>query len=383
MSDQDYCPFLSCYQFLPCRTHQPLHSEFPALKNDLILRAARGEVVDRAPVWCHRQAGRYLPEFRQTRTLGDFFTICRTPVLACEITLQPIRRYPELDAAIIFSDILVVPQAMGLECLMLPGKGPSFPRPLSDPSHLSRLLPPDQICVEESLGYVFEAITLTRHKLEGSVPLLGFCGAPWTLMAYMVEGEGSKSYNDARAWLFHSPAAAHELLQRITDVTIKYLVGQVVAGAQMLEVFDSWAGDLSPESFMTFAFEPLQKIAREVKKTLRDKGYEAVPMTIFAKGASYPLLEQLAQNTEYDVLAVDWTISPELGRGLTKFGKSVQGNLDPAILFADHDTIRKETRKMIQGFGIQRYVVNLGHGMLPSHNPDHLKVFLQEVHACH
>lgn len=354
-------------------------SKWPEMKNDLILRAARGEKTERVPVWCHRQAGRYLPEFRESRKAGDFFTICRTPALCCEITLQPIRRYSHLDAAIIFSDILVVPQALGLECLMIPGKGPSFPDPLTTPAEMKRLNKLEDIDVDASLGYVYEALSQTRTALEGRVPLLGFAGAPWTLMAYMVEGGGQKSWNKARAWMYTDPKAAHELLSLITAVTITYLIGQVRAGAQMLEVFDSWAGDLSLDLFTRFAFPYLKQIAAGVKAGLKAAGLPVVPMTVFAKGADFGL-EMLANDTEYDVLAVDWCVRPEVARRLV--GKKVlQGNLDPSILFAPPEVIQAETDRMVEAFGTQGYIANLGHGMLPSHSPDLLGVFLERVHV--
>lgn len=207
--------------------------DFPVLKNDLILRVVKGEKVEKTPVWIMRQAGRYLPEFREVRAQHDFFTVCRSPELACQVTLQPIDRYEGLlDASIIFSDILVVPQAMGMEVQMIPGKGPHFPDPLVTPACMTKLLPPP-INVDHSLSYVYEAITMTRTKLNGRVPLFGFVGAPWTLMAYMIEGGGSKTLSKAKTWLFKYPKESHQLLQRITDVVIDFLVGQAQAGAQV------------------------------------------------------------------------------------------------------------------------------------------------------
>ena len=208
--------------------------KFPKLQNDLIFRVLRGEPVEKTPVWIMRQAGRYLPEFRKVREEFDFFTVCRTPELACQVTLQPIDRYAGLlDASIIFCDILVIPQAMGLEVLMVPGKGPHFPAPLVTPADMDRLFPAP-IDVDSSLSYVYEAITLTRKKLNGRVPLFGFIGAPWTLMAYMIEGGGSKTLSKAKSWLFNHPKQSHVLLQRITDVAIKFLIGQAKAGAQVI-----------------------------------------------------------------------------------------------------------------------------------------------------
>ncbi|MEX1055767.1 MAG: uroporphyrinogen decarboxylase family protein, partial [Rhodothermales bacterium] len=210
-------------------------ADFPPLKNDLILRAARREPTERTPVWMMRQAGRYLPEYRALRAEEAFFEVCRTPELAAEVTIQPIRRF-DVDAAIIFSDILVVPQAMGLEVKLVKGEGPHFPAPIDSPADLRRLAEPD---VARDLRYVFDAISLTRRRLDGSVPLIGFCGAPWTLMTYMVEGGGSKTFSKARSWLYRYPAAAHGLLERLTDILIRYLLAQAEAGAQVLQVFDT------------------------------------------------------------------------------------------------------------------------------------------------
>lgn len=352
---------------------------FPPLKNDLILRAARKEKVERVPIWCHRQAGRYLPEFREVRKQGDFFTICQTPVLACEITLQPIRRFP-LDAAIIFSDILVIPQAVGLECLMIPGKGPCFPDPLIDPSHMTRLKTRDQVDVKQDLDYVFKALTLTRYSLQGTVPLLGFSGAPWTLMAYMVEGGGAKSFTKARRWLCNYPTESHQLLSLLTSVIIEYLILQVKAGAQMLEVFDSWAGDVTPYHFEEFLFPYLQQIAAGVKKGLKERGLDVVPMTIFAKGANYAF-KRLSEDTEYDCISCDWNVDPATVREETKAACTLQGNLDPAFLYAPDEFIRQRVRHMVDRFGSQQYIANLGHGMLPDHNPDKLAVFIDELHS--
>eukprot|EP00128_Syssomonas_multiformis_P009226 Colp12_sorted_trinity150504_noHs@31988 len=345
--------------------------EFPPLKNDLILRAAQRQRVERIPVWVMRQAGRYLPEFREVRKSADFFTMCRTPELACEVTLQPIRRYP-LDAAIIFSDILVVPQAMGLTVEMLPGKGPHFPEPLVDPSHMSRLnLTPD---VKKELDYVYKAITLTRHKLEGKVPLLGFCGAPWTIMAYMIEGGGSKTLSKAKTWLFRYPEESKTLLHHIAEISVQYLVEQVLAGAQMLQVFESWGGELSPGDFNTFALPHLRYIASEVKSRLGDR---AVPMTVFAKGSHYAL-ESLS-NLSYDVVGLDWTMAPEEARHRTHGRVALQGNLDPSALFGTPESIREATSSMLEKFGVEGYIANLGHGMYPEHDPEHLKAFIETV----
>jgi uroporphyrinogen decarboxylase len=279
-------------------------ADFPRLLNDDLLRAARGEPVSRVPIWVHRQAGRYLPEYLETRSqVKGFFDLCRTPELACKVTLDPIIRF-DLDAAIIFSDILVVPQAMGMEVKMKESTGPHFPAPLLEPSHLDRL----QVTpVEESLKYVYDAIRLTRHALQGRVPLIGFTGAPWTLMAYMIHGGGAKTFDKAKAWLYKWPEASRRLLQAIADVIIAHLVNQVKAGAQMLEVFDSWAGDLTTEAFLEWELPVLTHIQQEVRRQLQEAGITPVPMTIFPKGVSEESLTQLA-NSGYDCISVDWTI---------------------------------------------------------------------------
>ena len=342
---------------------------FPELKNDTLLRAARGEMTDYAPVWIMRQAGRYLPEYRAKRALEEFFTVVRTPELATEITLQPIERFP-LDAAIIFSDILVVPQAMGMECLMIKGRGPVFPEPLKTPADLDRLVVPD---VQESLKYVFDALTMTRQELNGRVPLIGFCGAPWTLMAYMIEGGGSKSFAASKTWLFLYPEASHKLLQAITDVLIEYVIAQVDAGAQLIQVFDSWAGLLSPAAFNEFALPYLKQVADALTRERPD-----VPKTVFAKGAYYAL-EDLSE-TSYDVVGLDWTMDPRAARRRVDGKVALQGNMDPCMLFANPDAIRAEVKRMIEAFGPGNYIANLGHGMLPSHDPEHAGVFIDAVH---
>jgi len=357
---------------------------FPALKNDLFLRTARGEACERTPVWCHRQAGRYLPEFKETRRLGDLFTMCRTPRIAVELTLQPIRRFA-LDAAIIFSDILVIPQALGMEVLMKEGVGPVLPAPIRTPDQMSRLKKREEVDVKSSLKYVFDAIRLCRHSLQGTVPLIGFCGAPWTLACYMIEGGGSKSYTQARRWLFAHPAESHALLSLITDVLIEYLVEQVRAGAQALEVFDTWSGELTQQCYDEFILPYVRKLAAEVKAQTKAQQLPSVPMTLFPKGSdSAATLRAIAQTTEYDLVSLDWaTNPPEARAAVASAPRSVglQGNLDPAVLYCSEEQIRAHTRKMLDAFGTGgRLVANLGHGMLPDHPLEGLRVFVDEVH---
>lgn len=287
-----------------------------------------------------------------------------------------------LDAAIIFSDILVIPQALGLEVLMKEGVGPVLPHPIKTPSEMVRLKKREEVDVPNSLGYVFEAINLCRHSLAGTVPLIGFCGAPWTLMCYMVEGGGAKSYTHARRWLFAHPAESHALLSLITDVLVEYLVLQVQAGAQMLEVFDTWSGELTAECFQEFCLPYVKQIASRVKAGLKAKGLEPVPMTLFPKGSDY-CLPWIAAETEFDLISLDWSTSASTARK-TVSGAGVtglQGNLDPAVLYCSEAQIRTATRQMLDAFGPgANLVANLGHGMLPDHPLEGLRVFVDEVH---
>lgn len=341
----------------------------PELQNDLLLRAAHRRPTPRTPVWMMRQAGRYLPEYRALRAEDAFFTVCRTPELATEVTLQPLARFP-LDAAILFSDILVVPQALGLEVEMVKGKGPHFPAPLAGPQDLRRLRGPE---AADALGYVYEAVTMIRHALGGRVPLIGFCGAPWTLMAYMIEGGGSKTFARSKTWLYAAPEASHQLLQRLTDTLKAYLVRQVEAGAQALQVFDSWAGLLSPAAFATFALPYLRQLADHLAAHC-----PGVPRIVFAKGAHYAT-EALAE-AGYHVVGLDWTEDPAHARRLARGRVALQGNLDPAVLYAPPAVIRAETHAMLDAFGPVGHIANLGHGMHPDHDPAHAAAFVEAVH---
>ncbi|KAI9511287.1 Uroporphyrinogen decarboxylase [Russula earlei] len=360
---------------------EPLSNAFPPLKNDLILRAARGEETERAPVWVMRQAGRYLPEFRAVRAEHEFFEICRTPSLACEVTLQPIRRYLGLvDAAIIFSDILVVPQAMGMKVLMNPA--PFFPAPLDTPADIARLR--EDVDVRKELGYVFAAITRTRHGLRGEVPLIGFCGAPWTLLAYMVEGGGSKTLQKAKTWLFRYPRESKALLARIANICVDFLVGQVDAGAQLLQVFDSWAGELSPDDFAEFALPPLRQIATSVRARLAEDRLPAVPLILFAKGANTPVYLSAAATADYDVLGLDWCVRPADVRTAAP-NKALQGNLDPSRLYGGREAIEDGVRRMCATFRARDsppkgWIANLGHGITPGVDPNDLRWFFECVH---
>ncbi|XP_072023924.1 uroporphyrinogen decarboxylase-like [Amphiura filiformis] len=348
---------------------------FPPLRNDLILRAARREKVERVPVWMMRQAGRILPEFRAIREKYDFFTLCQTPELACEVTLMPLNHF-DVDAAILFSDILVIPQAMGLKVEMIPGKGPSFPEPIQTPKDLERLK--EHVDVNESLNYVFQAITKTRHALQGSVPLIGFSGAPWTLMAYSIEGGGSTTFSKSKAWLYVHSEDAHRFLQLITDVIVDYLVGQVIAGAQLLQLFESHAGILGHEMFCKFSMPYLQQIATKVKQKLTEKSVEPVPMIVFAKGAHYAIQELATLG--YDVVSIDWTVEPELAKMHVREAITLQGNLDPCALYSSNEDLITYTKNMVKHFGTQQYIANLGHGVYPDMDPEKCKLFVDTVH---
>mmetsp|Transcript_18973 Transcript_18973/g.41180 ORF Transcript_18973/g.41180 Transcript_18973/m.41180 type:complete len:425 (+) Transcript_18973:78-1352(+) len=352
--------------------------KFGPTRNDILLRAARGEEVERVPVWMMRQAGRYLPEFRELRKSFDFFTMCQTPELACEVTLQPLERFKTLDAVIVFSDILVIPQAMGMEVQMCPGKGPVFPQPLAGPEDMARLnFRPN---MEKTLGYVYDVVNLTRQRVDGRVPVIGFSGAPFTLMGYMIEGGGSRNLSKAKSWLLNHPKDSHRLLQGITDIIVEYVVGKVRAGAQLLQIFESNAGDMGPYLFEEFSFPYLCQIATRVKAELKSQNLPVVPMTVFARRVDYEgSLEKLA-DSDYDVVGLDWGIKPESARRRIDRSKaSVQGNLDPCTLYASPERIRSEVGRMLKGFGTKGYIANLGHGMLPDHSPEHAHAFIKAV----
>jgi len=335
------------------------------LKNDLLLKALKGENVERPPVWMMRQAGRYLPEYIKLREKYDFFTRVQTPELAAEITLHPIRRLG-VDAAIIFSDILVIPQAMGVEVLMEEGKGPLLPKVIKTQKDVDSLFT-DR--VEEKLNYVMKALTLTKHELNGEVPLIGFAGAPWTILCYMVEGKGTKTWEKAKQFCFTQPELAHQLLQKITDTTIHYLKAQTHAGADVLQVFDSWSGCLSPEDFKRFAQPYLIQIADALKDHAR--------VILFPKGSWYAL-KNLSESSASG-LGIDWCISPKTAREMTGNKITLQGNFDPAKLLLPVSEIKKEVKKMINEFGVQKYIANLGHGITPNIPVENAQAFVDAV----
>jgi len=335
------------------------------LKNDLLLKALRGEEVSRPPVWMMRQAGRYLPDYIKLREKYDFFTRVETPELACEITLQPVDQVG-VDAAIIFSDILVIPQAMGMTVLMEEGKGPLLPNTIKSEADIDNL---NMDAIEERLGYVMQALTLTKKELNGRVPLIGFAGAPWTLLCYMIEGKGSKTFDKAKQFCFTQPELAHKMLQKITDVTIKYLKAQAVAGADLVQVFDSWSGMLSMADFKLFAQPYLVQIADAVSMD--------VPVILFPKGSWYAL--QDLSHSSAAGLGLDWTLTPELARKLTGNAITLQGNYDPSKLLEPIPQIKREVKEMIDAFGVNRYIANLGHGILPNVPVDNARAFVDAV----
>jgi uroporphyrinogen decarboxylase len=334
------------------------------LKNDLLLRAARGENVERVPVWMMRQAGRILPEYRAVREkAGSFIKLATTPSLAAEVTIQPVDILG-VDAAIIFSDILVVPEAMGLPYEMHEARGPFFSKTIKTKKDLASLKNSD---AESDLAYVIDAIKIVKKELAGRVPLIGFAGAPFTIFCYMVEGKGSKTFSIAKKMLYSDPKLAHALLQKITDSTIDYLKAQVRAGANLLQIFDSWAGILSPEQYKIYSLPYISQICDALNE---------VPMTVFAKGAFFARKEMAKLNC--DVIGIDWNMDIRESRKMIP-NKTLQGNLDPCVLYAPFKEIEKHTKRMLKTFGTQRYIANLGHGVYPDTDPEKVKCFIETV----
>lgn len=336
-----------------------------SIKNDLFLRALRGETVERPPVWMMRQAGRYLPEFMEIRKEFDFFTRCQTPELASEITVQPIRRFG-MDAAILFSDILVIPQAMNIEVQMKANFGPYLPHPVRTQKDVDNVLVPD---VNRALDYVMQAIKMTKEKLADEIPLIGFAGSPWTILCYCVQGEGSKTYDKAKEFCFTQPIAAHQLLQKITDTTIAYLKAKVNAGVDAVQVFDSWGGMLSPTDYKEFSWQYIQQIIDALK--------ESAPVIVFGKGCWFALGDMAKSGAA--ALGVDWTCSARNARYLSGGKITLQGNFDPARLLSPPAEIKKMVTQMINEFGKDHYIANLGHGILPNIPLANAKAFVDAV----
>ena len=348
-------------------------TDTPALANDRFLRALRQQPVDRTPVWIMRQAGRYLPEYRAARArAGSFMNLCRNPDLACEVTLQPLARFP-LDAAILFSDILTIPDAMGLGLDFVEGEGPRFQRPLRSAEQIRALAVPDP---EDELAYVPAAVRLIRQELAGKVPLIGFSGSPWTLACYMIEGKGGTDFRRSKALLAEQPALMHELLDVLTESVITYLAAQHRAGAQALMVFDSWGGILPPAHFREFSLRHLARIAEGLDL---GEGDARTPLIMFSKGANthLPALADIGA----DALGLDWTVSLAHARELTGDRVALQGNFDPTLLYANPEAIRAEVDRVLADYGQGHgHVFNLGHGITPGVPPEHLGALVSAVH---
>jgi uroporphyrinogen decarboxylase len=337
------------------------------LKNDLFLRACRRLPVERTPIWVMRQAGRYLPEYRELRKKVDFMTMCKTPSIAAEVTLQPINIIG-VDAAIIFSDILVIPEAMGMHLEMHEGKGPIFPHPIRTEDDAAKLKKVDPTA---DLKYVLDAVALVKKELDGAVPLIGFSGSPWTLLTYMVEGQGSKSFSKVKNFIYNKPKLAHDLLEKLADTCADYLSAKIEAGANAVQIFDTWGGILSPDDFETYSLKYIERIISQIKRV-------SEPVIVFAKGVHYHL-DKLA-DCGADVLGLDWTMDIGKVRKVVGHKVALQGNLDPTILYMNHEKIAQHAWKVLDAYGhAPGHIFNLGHGILPDMSPDNLKFLVNFV----
>ena len=343
------------------------------LKNDTFLRALMREPVDYTPVWMMRQAGRYLPEYRETRArAGSFMDLCRAPELACEVTIQPLDRFP-LDAAILFSDILTIPDAMGLGLSFAEGEGPQFARPVRTAADIEKIAVPDP---EDELRYVVDAVELIRKELDGRVPLIGFSGAPWTLATYMIEGGSAKNFAHCKALMFDQPNLMHQLLGKVADSVTSYLNAQIARGAQAVMIFDTWGGVLTPSDFREFSLRYMERI---VEGLTREADGRRVPVVLFSKGAGQ-WLDRMAE-TGCDALGVDWTIDLADARKMVGNKVALQGNLDPCTLYASPERIQREVGRVLSSYGRgSGHVFNLGHGIHPDINPDHAGAMVAAVH---
>ncbi|MBS7460436.1 uroporphyrinogen decarboxylase [Pseudomonas syringae] len=344
-----------------------------ALKNDRFLRALLKQPVDVTPVWMMRQAGRYLPEYRASRaSAGDFMSLCKNPQFACEVTMQPLDRYP-LDAAILFSDILTIPDAMGQGLYFETGEGPRFKKTVSTLADIEALPIPD---AQQDLGYVMDAVSTIRRELNGRVPLIGFAGSPWTLATYMVEGGSSKDFRKSKAMLYDNPQAMHLLLDKLAQSVISYLNGQILAGAQAVQIFDSWGGSLSSAAYQEFSLAYMRKI---VNGLIRENDGRKVPVIVFTKGGGL-WLESIA-DIGADTLGLDWTC--DIGEARQRVGSkvSLQGNMDPTVLYARPEAIRQEVARILASYGSGTgHVFNLGHGITPEVDPANAGAFINAVH---
>jgi uroporphyrinogen decarboxylase len=344
------------------------------LKNDRFLRALKRQPVDRTPVWMMRQAGRYLPEYRETRAqAGSFMDLCKNAELACEVTMQPLRRYP-IDAAILFSDILTIPDAMGLGLYFETGEGPKFKKTVRSAAEVEAL---NKIDGDRDLGYVMDAVRLIRRELGGSVPLIGFSGSPWTLATYMIEGGSSKDFRRAKAMAYNSPEVMEQLLSVLADSVADYLNAQIRAGAQAVQIFDSWGGALSHAAYEQFSLAPMRRV---IEKLETGEGEDSVPVILFTKGGGQ-WLEAMADSGA-DCLGLDWTTDISSARSRVGARVCLQGNMDPAVLCSSPKAIRQEVGRILAGYGESAsggHVFNLGHGITPEVDPDNAKAFFEAV----
>jgi uroporphyrinogen decarboxylase len=347
--------------------------KFAPLQNDRMIKALLRQPTDTTPVWIMRQAGRYLPEYREVRKqAGSFLDLCKNKELACEVTLQPLRRF-DLDAAILFSDILTIPDAMGLGLYFSEGEGPKIERPVRCERDVDQLSVPDPT---EGLRYVTDAVTLVRSELNGKVPLIGFSGSPWTLATYIVEGGSSKDYRHVKGMMYENPAAMHRLLNTLAQSVVAYLNAQIVAGIQAVMIFDTWGGVLTPEAYLEFSLNYMKLIVSQLK---RDHDGQRIPVTLFTKGGAQ-WIEAIAESG-CDAIGLDWTINISDAKQRVGHKVALQGNLDPCTLYAAPDTIRSSVKQVISDFGSGAgHVFNLGHGIHPSVNPEHLGVLIDAVH---
>ncbi len=344
-----------------------MENNLSQLKNDLFLRACKKQNVERTPIWIMRQAGRYLPEYRAVRAKSDFLTMCKTPELAAEVTIQPIDII-NVDAAILFSDILVIPEAMGMHLEMNEGKGPVFPNPIRSIDDAKSL---KDIDPTKELKYVLDAVTLTKKNLNNRVPLIGFSGSPWTLLTYMVEGKGSKNFSEVKKLIYSNPDLAHAILDKLANTVADYLSAKIEAGCNAVQIFDTWGGILSQKDFEEFSLQYVEKIISQIKR--KDE-----PVIFFAKGVHFKF-DKLA-NMGADVLGLDWTM--DLGEVRKQVGNKValQGNMDPTVLYANKNYIKKETKRVLSSFGKGTgHIFNLGHGVLPDIDPENVKALVQSV----
>lgn len=347
---------------------------YPPLKNTQLIRALLKQPVDYTPVWLMRQAGRYLPEYRATREkAGDFITLCKTPELACEVTLQPLKRFP-LDAAILFSDILTIPDAMGLGLCMVENEGPRFERTISSERDVERLPVLDP---NEDLAYVMQTVSLVKEALAGEVPLIGFSGSPWTLACYMIEGKGSRNFTRIKSMLYQSPALLHTLLDKLADAVIDYLNAQIMAGVDVVMLFDTWGGILTTSQYQAFSLHYMRKILQGLHRVHEGR---TIPTIVFTKGGGL-WLEDIA-NVGCDAVGLDWTIDLAAAKARIGHQVSLQGNLDPCALYAFPEQLRQAVKQVLNQYGQgSGHVFNLGHGMLPDMNPDRVAVLVDAVHA--